>query len=297
MTMHSGIEQYIALVVDDDPDSLSMVSSALEENGMTVIVARDGQTAIDLVGRIEPDVILLDAIMPQMDGFETCRRLKQDKDLPDAPIVFMTGLTDAEDVVRGLNAGGVDYITKPVIIDELIARIGIHIVNSKMIKSARDALDVSGRSLLAFDRQGTLAWGSGSALKAMPPDILAAAEMRAWLTNSARKPVSQVMPFKIGDVAFVFVGLSASNEILVKFKQSNMESAEQLLSRTFALTARESEVLYWLSLGKTNRDISTILSLSPRTVNKHLEQVFQKMGVDNRTSAAVSADRILHSLR
>lgn len=297
MTMHSGIEQYIALVVDDDPDSLTMVSSALEENGMTVIVARDGQTAIDLVGRIEPDVILMDAIMPQMDGFETCRRIKTDANLPDAPIVFMTGLTDAEDVVRGLNSGGVDYITKPVIIDELIARIGIHIVNSNMIKSARDALDVSGRSLLAFDRQGKLAWGSGKAIKALPPETLAKSQMQAWLIESARKPVSQVMPMTIDDVAFVFVGLSASNEILVKFKRSNMESGEHLLSRTFALTAREAEVLYWLSLGKTNRDISTILTLSPRTVNKHLEQVFQKMGVDNRTSAAVAADRILHSLR
>lgn len=297
MTMHSGIEQYIALVVDDDPDSLTMVSSALEENGMTVIVARDGQTAIDLVGRIEPDVILMDAIMPRMDGFETCRRIKTDANLPDAPIVFMTGLTDAEDVVRGLNSGGVDYITKPVIIDELIARIGIHIVNSNMIKSARDALDVSGRSLLAFDRQGKLAWGSGKAIKALPPETLAKSQMQAWLIESARKPVSQVMPMTIDDVAFVFVGLSASNEILVKFKRSNMESGEHLLSRTFALTAREAEVLYWLSLGKTNRDISTILTLSPRTVNKHLEQVFQKMGVDNRTSAAVAADRILHSLR
>jgi len=297
MTMHSGIEQYIALVVDDDPDSLTMVSSALEENGMTVIVARDGQTAIDLVTRVEPDVILMDAIMPQMDGFETCRRIKQNAEMSDAPIVFMTGLTDAEDVVRGLNSGGVDYITKPVIIDELIARIGIHIVNSKMIKSARDALDVSGRSLLAFNRQGKLAWGSSTVLQALPADILAAADLRTWLVESARKPVSQVMPIKIGGVAFVFVGLSASNEILVKFKQSDMESGEHLLSRTFALTARQAEVLYWLTMGKTNRDISAILLLSPRTVNKHLEQIFEKMGVDNRTSAAVTADRVLHSLR
>lgn len=297
MTMHSGIAQYIALVVDDDPGSLTMVSSALEENGMTVIVARDGPTAIDLVARVEPDVILMDAIMPQMDGFETCRRIKQNTDLPDAPIVFMTGLTDAEDVVRGLNAGGVDYITKPVIIDELIARIGIHIVNSKMIKSARDALDVSGRSLLAFDRQGQLAWGSGIVLQALPPAILASSDLRLWLIESARKPVSQVMPMTIDGVAFVFVGLSASNEILVKFKQSHTESGDDLLSRTFALTARQAEVLYWLTMGKTNRDISAILSLSPRTVNKHLEQIFEKMGVDNRTSAAVTADRVLHSLR
>ena len=295
MMQHNSIEQTIALVVDDDPDSLSMVSSALEENGMTVIVAKDGQTAIDLVGRVNPDVILMDAIMPEMDGFETCARLKSNGDATTAPVVFMTGLTDAEDVVRGLNAGGVDYITKPVVIDELIARLGIHIINSRLIKSARDALDTTGRAMLAFDRSGDLSWGSDRALDAMIGEDLPSHEMRVWLLDSARKPVSQAQPFAAGAFEFAFLGLSPSNEILVKFQKARTESGPQTLARALPLTLRESEVLFWLTMGKTNRDISTILSLSPRTVNKHLEQVFQKMGVDNRTSAAVTADRILHA--
>lgn len=287
-------DQNLALVVDDEPETLAMVSAALEDSGMTVIVARDGQTAIDLVDRVRPDVILMDALMPQMDGFETCQRLKAAPHNIAAPIIFMTGLTEADDVVRGLNAGGVDYVTKPVVVDELIARLGIHIANSKLLQSARDALDSSGRSLLAFDANGDLSWGSQNALEAFDVACADQAELRNWLIGCVRKPLSQVTPLSLSGCQFVYVGLSASQELLVKFNPRRAETNEQLLVAQWALTLREAEVLYWLTLGKTNRDISTILSLSPRTVNKHLEQIFQKMGVDNRTSAAVAADRILH---
>lgn len=288
-------DQSIALIVDDDPNSLKMVSAALEENGMTVIVARDGHTAIDLVGRVQPDVILMDAIMPVMDGFETCRRLKQAPHRTAAPIVFMTGLTEADDVVRGLTAGGVDYITKPVVVDELIARISVHIVNSKLIQSARDALDISGRSLLAFNPNGELSWGSTQALAAFNLKKSDRDVLNEWLGTCVGKPISQIAPITLNGIEFSYVGLSVSNENLVKFTMQNNETSEQVLGRVLSLTAREAEVLYWLTMGKTNRDISAILGLSPRTVNKHLEQVFQKMGVDNRTSAAVAADRILHA--
>jgi len=296
MTRHSSINKNIALVVDDDPDSLNMISSALEENGMTVIVAKDGQTAIELVQRVSPDVILLDAMMPEMDGFETCRKLKSAPSTSSPPVIFMTGLTDAENVVRGLKAGGVDYITKPVIIDELIARIGIHIVNSKLIQSARDALDTSGRSLLAFDRVGNLSWGSDEALSVFQSDGSLPDGMQEWLLTHARRPVSQATPFEVDGIQYIYLGLSPSDDILVKFVSARKESSQEILAQSLSLTLREAEVLYWLTMGKTNRDISTILSLSPRTVNKHLEQIFQKMGVDNRTSAAVTADRLIHSL-
>lgn len=289
------VEQNIALVVDDDPASLTMVSAALEEDGMSVIVARDGQTAIELTGRVNPDVILMDAIMPHMDGFETCRELKQGAQTTAAPIIFMTGLSEPDDVLRGLAAGGVDYITKPVIVDELIARIGVHVANSKLIQSARDAHDLSGRSLLAFGTDGTLRWGSKLAMDGFKLSPEGYADLQAWLLDCPRKPVSQNAPLTVGSYDFRYVGVSSSDEILVKFSQAKNETNEQMLVRLFALTSREAEVLYWLTLGKTNRDISTILGLSPRTVNKHLEQIFQKMGVDNRTSAAVAADRILHT--
>lgn len=286
--------QNLALVVDDQPETLSMVSAALEENGMSVIVARDGQTAIDLVERVQPDVILMDALMPQMDGFETCMRLKAAPLSIAAPIIFMTGLTEADDVVRGLKAGGVDYVTKPVVVDELIARLGIHIANSKLLQSARDALDRSGRSILAFTMDGELSWGSDHALETFEMNAVDNAALQQWLTTCRRKPLSQLTPLAMNEFELTYVGQSASRELLVKFNRRRTITNEQFLIAQWSLTLREAEVLYWLTLGKTNRDISTILDLSPRTVNKHLEQIFQKMGVDNRTSAAVAADRVLH---
>jgi DNA-binding response OmpR family regulator len=288
----------IALVVDDTPDTLGMVSAALESNGITVLVATDGKTAIELARRVEPDVILMDAMMPGMTGFETCRALKFGDDPVTVPIIFMTGLTEKEHVLEGLASGGVDYITKPVVIEELLARISTHMINSKLLQSARDALDMSGRSVLACDLDGNVLWGSHKALEFLNTSNLPTmgASWTAWVTQSAQRPASSVQPYEIGDLSFQYIGVTATPEILVKPMRRISSSREDVLEETFNLTRREAEVLYWLTLGKTNRDISAILGLSARTVNKHLEQIFQKMGIDNRTSAAVMADRVLNAL-
>ena len=284
----------IALVVDDNPESLGMVSSALEQQGMTVLVARNGRSAIQLTERVQPDVILMDAVMPELDGFETCRLLKTGPNPTLAPIVFMTGLTEQESVVKGLKSGGVDYITKPVVIEEMIARLTTHILNSRLLQSARQAIDSFDRAVLAFDAQANLSWASDKANQTLTANgiDLKAEAVRAWVTGCIGQPVSAVDPNPLKNGYLLqFIGYSAAQEVLVRLVRQNLGSNEDILQRTFDLTRREAEVLYWLTLGKTNRDISTILSLSARTVNKHLEQVFQKMGVDNRTSAAVLADR------
>lgn len=291
-------DKNIALVVDDNPDSLGMVSSALEREGMTVLVARDGRSAIQLTERVQPDVILMDAVMPELDGFETCRLLKSGPNPTPAPIVFMTGLTEQEHVVKGLQSGGVDYITKPVVIEEMIARLTTHILNSKLLQSARQAMDTFETSVLAFDANANLAWASARARHEMSVQGIdvTGQSLLDWLADCVDLPVSAVAPLRLSDdFALQFIGYSAAREVLVKLVRQRVERNEDILQTAFALTHREAEVLYWLTLGKTNRDISTILSLSARTVNKHLEQVFQKMGVDNRTSAAVLADRKLNA--
>lgn len=288
----------IALVVDDTPETLGMVSAALEDSGITVLVATDGASAIALTRRIMPDVILMDAMMPGMDGFETCRALKFGNEPVMIPIIFMTGLTEKEHLIEGLASGGVDYITKPVDVEELLARLGTHIVNSRLLQSARDALDTSGRSVLACGPDGSVLWGSQKAITFFNDSngIALGAPWRDWIAGCADKPVSSVHPFESEELTFQYVGMTATQEILVKPMRRVSSSKENVLASAFKLTHREAEVLYWLTLGKTNRDISAILNLSARTVNKHLEQVFQKMGIDNRTSAAVMADRVLNSL-
>lgn len=291
-------DKSIALVVDDSPESLGMVSAALEAEGMTVLVARDGHSAIQLTNRVQPDVILMDAMMPELDGFETCRRLKFGDNPTPAPIIFMTGLTDQEHVLKGLRSGGVDYITKPVVVEEMIARLTTHVLNARALSSAREALGVIESAVIAFKADGTMAWCTDMAQSELDTHALSidSPEVVEWLRGCLRRPVSAVEPFLLSEThALQFIGISAVQDVLIKLVQQRSGRNEDLLQTAFALTAREAEVLYWLTLGKTNRDISVILSLSSRTVNKHLEQVFQKMGVDNRTAAAVLADRKLNA--
>ncbi|MCA1775799.1 MAG: DNA-binding response regulator [Loktanella sp.] len=285
----------IALVVDDNPDSLNMVSTALENHGMTVLLARDGRSAIDVTHRVSPDVILMDAVMPGMDGFETCRALKFGPGAVLSPVIFMTGLCDQPHILKGLRAGGVDYITKPVILDEMLARVTTHIVNYKLIQSARDALDSVGRAVLAFDAEMQILWGTQKAKDIVERSAhgLDWAVLRQWIAACAARPVSATSDLAHAGLVFRSLGVSAGQERLVRVSYQESGNNTAMLQEGFDITAREAEVLYWLTLGKTNRDIGAILDIGVRTVNKHLEQIFQKMGVDNRTSAAIAADRIL----
>lgn len=130
------------------PQTLGFLTEALEQAGYSVLIATSGVAALGIAERITPDMILMDAVMPGMDGFETCRQLKANPAISQVPIVFMTGLTETEHIVHALEAGGVDYLTKPINIDELRARIKVHLTNARSVQSARVALDASGRHLL-----------------------------------------------------------------------------------------------------------------------------------------------------
>jgi len=305
-------QQKIALIVDDTPDSLSVITDALEGAGITALIARDGYSAIDLVSRIAPDAILMDAMMPGLDGFETCRLIKRKTGMSEVPIIFMTGLSDSENIVKGLSAGGVDYLTKPIDVDVLLARMSVHIANSRLISDARTVLDLQGHSVIAISTENQVSWSSPkateflSSLRALLGQDMLLPEITEWLYNINEKPLSETNPLILtitdenarqGPLELVYLGRSSSGDILASVKPVSDQPAHAALSERFALTQREGEVLYWVSQGKTNRDVGEILELSPRTVNKHLEQIFVKMGVDNRTAAAISAIKSLNTMR
>ncbi|WP_026784649.1 DNA-binding response regulator [Pleomorphomonas koreensis] len=291
------------LVVDDSPETLSFLTDALEGTGVVVLVATSGLQALAIAGRATPDVILLDAVMPEMDGFATCLRLKAMPSVADVPVIFMTGLSDTEHVVRGLTSGGVDYLTKPINIDELQARIRVHLANARASRGARMALDAAGRHLLAVDASGALAWATPEAGRLIEglvgePSAALASMLAAFIAGRGRSGAPATVDFSPGDdtpmLQFSYLGLSDADEYLLRLSRVEASAApEETLKSAFGLTGREAEVLLWISRGKTNKDIGEILGLSPRTVNKHLEQVFVKLGVENRASAAIKATRLL----
>lgn len=199
----------VVLIVDDVPDNLSLLHDALDEAGYKVLVATNGESALARARQALPDVILLDAVMPGIDGFEVARRLKADFSTQHIPIVFMTGLTETEHVVAAFAAGSSDYVTKPIRPPEVLARIAAHLRTARQLQEARNPLE------------------------------------------------------NLDD-----------------------DTVMTRLTSLFRLTPREAEVLFWVIKGKTNKDIGDILGTSPRTVNKHLEHVFEKLGVETRTAAA-----------
>lgn len=289
----------IALVVDDSPETLRLLTDALDGAGMTVMVALDGASAMRIVDQITPDIVLLDAVMPGLDGFETCRRLKRDADLANVPVIFMTGLAETEHIVRGLEAGGVDYVTKPIVIEEMLARIRVHLGNARLTQSARTALDVSGRFLFAVNRQGHILWATPQAQKlladhhgAQTDDFILPPSLLQWLEQAKGKGSAKSQAASLPDnpqLRLYFMGETAPNEFLLRLSRESGTSLPPEFTSELGLTTREGEVLAWLSKGKTNRDIAQILGLSPRTVDKHLEQIYAKLGVENRTAAAAIA--------
>jgi DNA-binding response OmpR family regulator/DNA-binding CsgD family transcriptional regulator len=293
------------LVVDDVPGTLGLLNEALEASGFTVLLAQSAAFALSVVERVTPDIVLIDAIMPGMDGFELCRVMKRNAALAGVPIIFMTGLTETEHVVRGFEAGGVDYVTKPVRPDEVIARIGVHLVNARRTRGAQMALDAAGRFLIAATPEGLVLWATPQAaalLRGAGAGEEHADELRAWGGERSIPPAELIpgkcvatLPAGARTLEFHFVGQFGPDEILLRVVESRAASGEAILRERLGLTAREAEVLLWISRGKANRDIGEILGLRPSTVTKHLEQIYIKLGVENRSSAATLAMRIVNA--
>jgi PAS domain S-box-containing protein len=126
------------LIVDDYPTNIKVLSDLLIEYGFEVLIARDGENALQKLQRISPDIILLDVLMPGIDGFETCRRIKEQETTQDIPIIFMTALADPVDKIKGLTMGAVDYITKPFQQDEVLARVNTHLKLRRLTKQLEE---------------------------------------------------------------------------------------------------------------------------------------------------------------
>jgi DNA-binding NarL/FixJ family response regulator len=282
----------IILLVDDAPQSLGALCSELEADGYTVIVAIDGASALERLELVSPDAILMDALMPGMDGFETCRRIKSDPAWAHVPVIFMTGLSETSQIVKGFDAGGVDYVVKPVRAQEVMVRLATHVRNARAVRMARESIDIGGLGMLMVDARQRLAWQSPQAVRWLAdflPGKSPEDQMR-WL-HAASQAEDEAMPIDKGDQTLVAkrVGTVGLGEVmwLLSVRKSDAPAPSRLASA--ALTPREVEVLSWVSKGKTNRDVAEILGMSPRTVNKHLEHVFEKLGVETRSAAAALA--------
>jgi CheY-like chemotaxis protein/DNA-binding CsgD family transcriptional regulator len=301
----------VVLIVDDMPDNLSLLHDALDDAGYTVLVATDGPSAIARAQQARPAIVLLDAMMPGMDGFEVARRLKAGTVTAAIPIVFMTALTETEHVVAAFAAGGVDYVTKPIQPREVLARIQAHTQTARVQRQARNALDAFGHATMVVrPGDGRLLWQTalartllrdyfGSEGSAAPVTIIdwvrrEAAQRLAGvpaqplvIARGGRRLTLELHPMDAGDApGAASDDAGGDDEWLIVASEADDVAVIEAMMQAFRLTAREAEVLHWVARGKTNRDIGDILALSPRTVTKHMEHILPKLGVETRTAAA-----------
>jgi len=311
----------LVLIVDDVPDNLAVLHDALDESGYTVLVATSGEAALARAAQARPDIVLLDAMMPGMDGFEVARRLKADAATAHIPIVFMTGLTETEHLVAALEAGGVDYVTKPIKPKEVLARMNVHLQGARRARQeaqqagqARNALDAFGyASITVRLPEGRVIWQTALARELLlrycdTSAPQAPAVLIAWLQRHL--PDAQLRQVEPPALSIV-QGASTLNlrlhqqtghdddgdDWLIIMREISDTSVIEAMSLSLKLTAREAEVLYWVVKGKTNRDIGDIVGSSPATVKKHLERVYVKLGVETRTAAAGVAIKRLRELQ
>ncbi|WP_415838084.1 response regulator transcription factor [Polaromonas hydrogenivorans] len=304
----------VVLIVDDVPDNLAVLHDALDESGYTVLVATSGEAALQRARQAVPDIVLLDAMMPGMDGFEVARRLKAMPETAHIPIIFMTGLTETEHLVAALQAGGVDYVTKPIKPKEVMARMGVHLQGARRARQearqagqARNALDAFGYASMTVrmhadgKEDGKLIWQTplarellmryyGTTAPQTPQPVL------DWLRRHLADAELQIEPPRLtveqGPRRLTFrlhqqtEGSDSGGDWLIVMREISDDAVVEAIALSFKLTAREAEVLYWVVKGKVNRDIGDILGASPATIKKHLERVYAKLGVETRTAAA-----------
>jgi len=295
------------LVVDDVPANLALLIDAASAAGHRVLLADSGERALKLVAKAAPDLILLDVSMPGLGGVETCRRLRADPATREIPVIFVTAHGEVSDKVTGLEAGAVDYVTKPLQPAEVLARVRVHLELRRLRaelqaevarreeaeRSLRHSLDravlvatLDGQILFATVRASRLIAEHfpAAAADALPSPLLAAVESRAAepleiATSHGRLRIRRFA--ELGDAECATLLLEP------------LLDGPALLQRTCALTPREAEVLFWIAQGKSNPEIAVILANTTGTVKKQVASILEKLGTENRLMAAKLANEAL----
>lgn len=298
------------LVVDDTPANLSLLLDALTEAGHEILVAESGRSALSLLEHTTPDLVLMDLVMPGMDGIATCRRLKERPECAALPVLFMTAVDEPAQKLRAFEAGALDYITKPVFPPEVLARVSAHLQIHALQKTLADELALRieaenqlshslDRAVLLADADGRIVFSTRLALDLLHKHFPARSDGTLPPQVRAAEPNPAAAPGPDGESPLVVRRFAERDrddlEMFVLEERGSPPGPAALMQ--LGITAREAEVLYWIAQGKSNPDIATILGANVRTVHKHVEHIFQKLGLETRNAAMLAALEVLRPAR
>jgi DNA-binding response OmpR family regulator/DNA-binding CsgD family transcriptional regulator len=285
------------LVVDDTPASLGVVCDALRSEGVRVLLADSGEAARAVLAHERPALILLDVVMPKEDGFAVCASLKANSDWRDIPVVFLTAIDAPEQKVRALSAGAVDYVTKPVHVPELVARVRVQLD----LLAARSALELKNAELesevaLRLDAEAQLATSLDRAVLVLARDgtlLFATRLAHDLMAKFAATPVAlaHTLRFASGESALTvrhFTEPGRDDLIMLALEEEHAPPGPAALLK-LGLTPRQAEVAYWVAQGKSNSEVAIILGASPRTIDKHMELILARLGLENRGALMFAA--------
>jgi DNA-binding response OmpR family regulator/DNA-binding CsgD family transcriptional regulator len=301
----------VVLVVGDEQKVIEFLQAAFDEAGYTVLVARSSPDALALAAQAGPDIVLLDAAMPRLDGYEIARRLQADARTSAIPIVFMaapTASAQAAQRVAAFAAGGIDCLTQPIRQHELLARIAAHLQRTRAQREARHALDAFGHATLVVrERDGRRLWQTalarslleqhfGGKSTSTPPELIAWVARESLRRRAGAEPHSLTVARGTRRLTFALHALpehssdaAAGGEWLIVMRGSDDGAIVEAIGLSLAITAREAEVLYWVVQGKTEHEIGAALGTSVQRVARHLEQICGKLGVETRAAAVALA--------
>lgn len=293
----------IVMIVDDTPGNLALLSETLTEAGYRVLVAIDGVSALEQIVYLKPDIILLDVMMPGIDGFETCNRLKSESETAHIPVLFMTALSELDDLLRGFGEGAVDYLVKPIRPPEVLARVDAQLTQARNLRRVENFLNHSPFSALAIDLSGNITWltpggnrwldeflqkhrftGKHEVSSLLPEPLLEWFKKRLGVTEISEEGAFESYRAGVSFSAKI-TACQNTGEYLLMLEKHTGEWDLDSVRNSLGLTFREAEILMWISRGKTNKEVGVILGSSPRTINKHLEHIFEKLGVVTRAAA------------
>ena len=306
------------LIVDDVPANLGVLLDFLDDAGYEVLVAESGEGALSQLAYAHPDIILLDVTMPGIGGFETCHRLKADPRWHETPVFFLTALSDPVDKVRGFAVGAVDYITKPLHPEEVLARVRTHLQirtlqqaleeqNALLQKAVALRLEAEAQLQQSLDRAVVIVCGGSRIqfctrlasrfLERYFPDhddagVLPAALVKWGASGRAAEPwCFETAGTRLEARLFSESHPGTCFRLQLEEISTTANSPASLLR--LGLTTREAEVLYWIAHGKTSPEIALILNAALNTIKKHVQNILLKLGVETRLAAALQAAEIL----